>query len=82
MDGREMYVACARMRLLLRALYLNLVGIPQESIAKALDGACKESQYLVQLNTAEYRKANPGSKAGRMMTVHVGEAEPPTPSTP
>ena len=82
MDGREMYVACARMRLLLRALYLNLVGIPQESIAKALDGACKESQYHVQLNTAEYRKANPGSKAGRMMTVHVGEAEPPTPSTP
>lgn len=73
-----MYVACARMRLLLRALYLDLVGIPQEAIAKALDGACNESQYLVQLNAAEYRKANPGSTAGRMMTVHVGEEGPPT----
>lgn len=81
MDGMAMHVACARMRLLLRALYLDLVGIPKEAIAKALDGACKESQYLVGLNTAEYRKANPGSTVGRMMTVHVGEAEPPSPST-
>ena len=55
--------------------------MPQEAIANALDGTCKESQYLVQLNSAEYRKANPGSTAGRMMTVQLGEAEPPIPST-
>ena len=55
---------------------LDLVGIPQEAIAKALDGTSAESQYLIQLNAAAYRKAHPGSTVGRAMSIEVGKAEP------
>lgn len=72
LDGMEMHQAGVRMRILLRALYLDFVGIPQESIALALNNACDESQYLLQLNAKIHRQQNPGSKAGLIMSITPG----------
>src|SRR5581483_9047930 len=65
----NMHHACLRLRLLLRALYLDFVGIPQAAIAKSLVNACRDSQYLVQLNNAEVRKRNPGVDVKPLMTI-------------
>ncbi|MCO8609960.1 hypothetical protein KGP95_22930 [Burkholderia multivorans] len=65
------------MRHLLRALYLDFVGIPQTAIAKALVNTCKESQYLIQLNNAEIRKQHPEEAIQRMMYIGVRDPESP-----
>lgn len=62
LGASEMHRAGVRMRHLLRALYLNLVGIPDAAIDKSLKNACDESQYLIQLNNMEYRKKGPDDK--------------------
>lgn len=69
LDGIGMHRAGVRMRHLLRVLYLDLVGVPHAAIAKSLINACDESQYLIQLNSMEYRKKNPESNAGIMMYI-------------
>jgi hypothetical protein len=77
LDGPDMHRAAARMKTLLRALYLDLAGVPQSAIENSLKNACKESQYLIQLNSAEMRKKNPESEYGVMMRVDVKDAESP-----
>lgn len=69
LDGLGMHQAGVRIKVLLRALYLDFAGIPQQNISAALRNACKESQYLAQLNAQLHRQKNPGSKAGIIMTV-------------
>ena len=63
------------MKHLLRALYLDLVGIPYPAIAKSLNNACSESQYLIQLNGIEHRKQNPESQFGAIMHISIGKTE-------
>lgn len=77
LDGIGMHRAGVRMKHLLRALYLDLVGIPHSSIIKSLGNACSESQYLIQLNGIEHRKKNPGSQAGAFMHISIGNAGNP-----
>lgn len=72
LDGAGMHRAGVRMKHLLRALYLDLVGVPQPAILTALDSPLyNESQYLIQLNAMQHRKENPGSTAGALMRIDV-----------
>lgn len=81
LDDIEMHRAGVRMRHLLRVLYLDLVGIPYSAIAKSLNNACDNSQYLIQLNNMEYRKSNPGADSGAIMRIDVNGPESPDEST-
>ncbi|AXW24571.1 hypothetical protein CJO86_13890 [Ralstonia solanacearum] len=62
----DMHRAGVRMKLLLRVLYLQLVGVPEPSLLTALNGANRDSQYLLQLNGLQHRQAAPGSTAGAL----------------
>jgi hypothetical protein len=73
LDGVEMHRAGVRMKHLLRALYLDMAGIPHTAIIKSLSNACSESQYLIQLNGIEHRKKDPGSQSGAMMHIRVSD---------
>lgn len=77
LNGIEMHRAGVRMKHLLRVLYLDLVGIPQSAIAKSLNNACSESQYLIQLNNMEHRKNNPETNQGAIMQIMTNDAESP-----
>lgn len=55
LDGQGLYNANVRMKHFLSALFLDLMGIPQQAILKALDGSSRMSQHLLQLNAAERR---------------------------
>lgn len=79
LDGNGMYRACARMKTLLRVLYLQLVGIPDDAIIESLKGGCSECQYLIQLNASDHRKRYPKSEAGAMMRIDVKDAQSPDP---
>lgn len=74
LDGTGMHRAGVRMKHLLRALYLDLIGISQDAIMKSLRNSCRESQYLGQLNAQEHRNSHPGSTAGLLMHVVVDGA--------
>jgi ApeA N-terminal domain 1 len=50
LDGAGMHHAGVRMRLLLRVLYLHLIGVSEQVLITALNGTNTESQYLLQLN--------------------------------
>jgi hypothetical protein len=77
LDGIGMHRAGVRMKHLLRALYLDLVGIPISSIIKSLGNGCNESQYLIQLNAIEHRKKNPESQAGAIMHISSSNVDKP-----
>ena len=55
LDSEGLVHANLRMRHLLRALYLNLVGVPWESIEAAAKNNCNESQFLTQVRSREAR---------------------------
>jgi hypothetical protein len=74
LDGVGMHRAGVRMKHFLRALYLDMAGIPHPSIIKSLGNACSESQYLIQLNGIEHRRNNPGSQSGAIMHISVSDA--------
>ncbi|MFZ6875612.1 HEPN domain-containing protein [Undibacterium sp. Di27W] len=73
LDGMDMHRAAVRIRLFLRVLYLRFVGISEAAIQKSLVNASYESQYLIQLNSAMHRKANPGSTEGAIMHITLGK---------
>lgn len=77
LDGIEMHRAHVRMRHLLRALYLSLIGIPDIAIANSLQNTCNESQYLMQLNNMENRRQNPTSDAGAILQINVNDVASP-----
>jgi hypothetical protein len=74
LDPLQIHRASARMRLWIRVLYLDLVGIPSEKIEAALDFANKESQYLIQLNSMERRRTEPDQSA---MSMQLKDTEEP-----
>jgi hypothetical protein len=49
-DGAELIYANARLRVLLRVLFLRVIGMPHESIFQAFKTGNKEVQYILQLN--------------------------------
>jgi hypothetical protein len=69
LDNQDMVHANVRLRHLLRALYLDLAGIPQEAIEKALKNASRDSQYLIQINVVEQRRRDPQDNSGVIMTI-------------
>ncbi len=69
LDGQAMYYANVRMRHFLRALYLNLIGIPQQAILKSLTNASDTSQHLVQLNAIERRHTDPNDTSEVIMSM-------------
>lgn len=77
LDGIDMHRASARLRLMLRSLYLDLIGIPADAVVKALNGACKESQYLIQINNAEIRKSDPDALVTPLMSIRMTDVAEP-----
>ena len=77
LEGIDMHRAGARLRLMLRALYLDLIGMPAAAVARALDGASKESQYLIQINNADIRKSDPDARVTPMMSIRLEDAAEP-----
>lgn len=77
LEGIDMHRASVRLRLMLRALYLDLIGISPQCIEAALDGASKESQYLIQINNAEIRKSNPDARVLPLASIHIEDAVKP-----
>ncbi|GAB3788677.1 hypothetical protein GCM10028797_22710 [Dyella agri] len=74
LDGPGMHRASFRMRHLIRALYLDFAGVPQEAILRSLVNTCRESQYLIQLNNAEVRRNHPGAQVTPLMQIGVDGA--------
>jgi hypothetical protein len=66
-----------------RALYLRLMGIPQEAIFQSLCNLSDTSQHLAQLNAADRRRIDPNDTSGVTMTLmkqhteEVGESKLP-----
>lgn len=69
LDGQEMYNANVRMEHFLRALYLLMMGVPQDAILNCLKNSSNTSQQLLQLNIIARRKADPSQPAGVYMTI-------------
>lgn len=74
LDGQQMYYANVRLQHLLRALYLQHVGIPQFAVLACAQGRSTESQTLIQINNAQHRKNNPGDTSSALMHVTLGGA--------
>jgi len=72
LDNQGMYDATVRMSHFLRALYLNLMKIPQESILKSLCNTSNYSQHLVQINLREQTPSN--DRAGMIMSIQEIES--------
>lgn len=77
LDGEGIYYANQRMRHFLRALYLYLMGISQEAIAKSLGNASDTSQRLIQVNILERRRRGSNDRTGVIMSVEEQKAEGP-----
>jgi hypothetical protein len=83
LNGQGMYYANVRMRNFVRALYLRLMGIPQEAIFQSLCNLSDTSQHLAQLNAADRRRIDPNDTSGVTMTLmkqhteEVGESKLP-----
>lgn len=74
LDGVDMYNADTRLRLFLRALYLDLLGVPLTAVESALSGKPnKECQRLISLNNAEIRKAYPEVKVKPLMSIRIAD---------
>lgn len=75
LDGQGMLDANVRIRHFLRALYLDLAGIPQSAILRALNGNSEESQHLLQINAMHRRRADPANTSGMIMTISEHKTE-------
>lgn len=79
LDGQNLIYAIARLRALLRVLYLDLMGIPQQTILQGLTGTNNEAQFLIQIRGIERRAQNPDDTSGAIMVVQRGKR--PLPET-
>lgn len=82
LDGQDMYYANGRMRHFLRILYLQLMGIPEDALAKSITNASEISQHLVQINAVERRRRDPNDKSGVIMVVTEQQASKEAKSGP
>ena len=56
LDGQEILHANHRMSLFLKALYLDLTGVPSSATSSALSGSSKDAQWLMQINARDRAK--------------------------
>lgn len=56
LSSQDLYHANIRLHLFARVLFLNLMGVSSEAIAKALMGAHRSSQHLMQINDYDERR--------------------------
>ena len=75
LEGIEMHRASTRLRMLLRVLYLDLVGVPSDTIKAALDGQHDESQSLIHLNNSEVRARHPEARVQPLMSFTMSPAK-------
>lgn len=69
LDGQDMYNANVRIEHFIRALYLDLMGLPQDVILKALSNGSAPSQRLVWVTGLERRRINPDDQYGAYMAI-------------
>ncbi len=69
LDGQELYFTNIRMKHFLRALYLDRMGIPHESIYRSLCNSSVISQELANLNALERRRVDSSDKSGAIMAI-------------
>jgi len=72
LDGQNLVYAIARLRSLLRVLYLDAIGVPQQAIFQGLTGTSTEAQFLIQIRGIERRAANPEDATGAIMFIQRG----------
>jgi hypothetical protein len=77
LDGQNLIYAIARLRSLLRVLYLNAMGVPQDIILQALTGISKEAQFLIQIRGVERRESDPNDTTGAFMFIQRGAPTAP-----
>lgn len=77
LDGVTMHQAGVRLKILLRVLYLDFVGISTDAVMGSLNGLNREVQYLIQLNNSEIRRANPMAKVKPLMSINLKDAAAP-----
>lgn len=76
LDGQEMYNANVRMEHLLRALYLLMAGVSQETIFRCLQNTSRTSQQLVQLNIIARKAVDPSAPPGVLMVISRPNSAP------
>lgn len=81
LDGQAMYNANVRMEHFLRALYLLMAGVPQETLLRCLQATSDTAQQLVRLNIIDRHAADPTAPSGVLMTIGTGELSPPASET-
>lgn len=59
LNDKEMFYASVRMRHFLRALYLDLIGIPHQEIFAAMTGTNEDAQFLLQIAERERVERDP-----------------------
>jgi hypothetical protein len=77
LDTQNLVYANARLRALLRVLYLEAIGIPQEIIFKAVSGTSAEAQFLIQILGVERRAVDPNNTTGAFMFIQRRSADTP-----
>jgi hypothetical protein len=68
-DGQELHYATVRLENFLRILFLLLMGVPSDSILKALSGTSGTAQQLLQINLRDRHRLDPTQPAGVFMTI-------------
>jgi hypothetical protein len=81
LDGQAMYNANVRMEHFLRALYLLMAGVPQETVLRCLQGSSDTAQQLVHLNIIDQHAADRSAPVGVLMSIGTGEPSPPSSET-
>jgi hypothetical protein len=59
LDPQTVHDATVRLRHFLRAVCLQLAGVPQATLLRGLNGTYRESQHLLQLNARDERRRKP-----------------------
>lgn len=71
LEGKWLYYTNVRLRHFVRALYLDLIGIPQEAILGALKGPSSNSQFLLQILDRERVASDPTYEPAAYGTISV-----------
>lgn len=76
LDGMDMHRANVRMKHLLRAILLEHAGVPQSAIEDSLQNGSRDSQYLLQINSAERKRPDSSNeREDSLKNIDVRDAE-------
>jgi hypothetical protein len=65
-----MYDASVRLIEFIRALYLHIVGVSEETFIKAFMGISSPAQHLIQLNARKNQKGGLTDAAGTLLQIN------------